>query len=256
MTLSNCPCRISTLLKVIHCLVILVFANISRADTLFDWAEFDQILKQHVSTGTYQGVTANLVDYQALLNHQQFKGIAKSLSQYNPEGLSKKDKLTFYINAYNYFAIKIVVDNWPVKGIKDIGSLLRPVWKKTAGKINNREITLDEIEHKILRPMGEPRIHFAIVCSSMSCPDLRTEIYTAAKLDQQLDEQVRLFLSNTSKGAAIKGDKLHVSEIFEWFEEDFEATGVIGFIANYQPQLKTYSKFDTLEYNWMLNSKR
>jgi len=224
----------------------------------FDWSAFDQFLKSHVVQGNYQGIEANLVDYPALVNDQSFLQIADSLNRYNPAPLSANEKLAFYINAYNYFAIKIVVDNWPVKkSIKDIGSLLRPVWKKTVGHINGEPVTLDEIEHAILRPMGEPRIHFAIVCASMSCPDLRTEIYNAEQLDAQLDDQVSVFLANNTKGAIIKKDTLYLSEIFDWFGEDFaKSGGVIAFVSHYQPRLGNFKDFETIDYNWQLNRIR
>ncbi len=240
-------------------LCLLLFSLSVSANTKaapFDWATFDRILKAHVSSGSFQGIKAKLVDYKALLDNTQFNQLGRDLASFNPNHLNRNEKLAFYINAYNYFAIKIVVDHWPVEGIKDIGSLFRPVWKKTAGNINGQAITLDQIEHKILRPMGEERIHFAIVCSSMSCPDLRGEIYTAEKLEQQLEDQVKLFLANDTKGATVKNGKLYLSEIFDWFEQDFEPAGVIGFIGAYRSEIKSYSDYETLDYNWLLNTQR
>ena len=230
--------------------------NVTAAES-FDWSTFDSLLKNHVKSGAYQSVQANLVDYDALRNDSSFKTIGQQLAQYNPTALSGNDKLVYYINAYNYFAIKIVLDNWPVDGIKDIGSLFKPVWKREAGKINGRAVTLDEIEHKILRPMGEPRVHFAIVCASMSCPDLRTEAYRAETLDQQLSDQAQTFLSNTTKGAALKNGKLYLSEIFDWFEEDFSKVGgIYAFIDNYNPALENFEDFEIIPYNWELNRQR
>lgn len=121
----------------------------------------------------------------------------QNIKQFPVKNLSSREKkLAFYINSYNILALKMVVDHWPLKSIKDIGSLFRPVWGKVAGTISGKLVSLDDIENDIIRPMGEPRIHLAIVCASVSCPDLRTEPYTAKKLDSQLDEQVRLFLNN------------------------------------------------------------
>jgi len=82
----------------------------------------------------------------------------------------------------------MVLNHWPVTSIKDIGSCVKPVWNKTAGSIGGKEMILGMIEHKILRSLNEPRIHMAIVCASISCPDLRTEAYRADKLDEQLNQ--------------------------------------------------------------------
>lgn len=222
----------------------------------FDWNGFDGLLKAHIKSGSQQGIEANLVDYSALISNQNFNSIAKDLNQYSPNSLKGSEKLAFYINAYNYFALKMVVDNWPVSGIKDIGNLFRPVWKKPAGRINGKTVTLEQIEHAILQTLGEPRIHFAIVCASMSCPDLRSEAYIASRLDQQLDDQTRVFLANKTKGAKIMDGQLYLSEIFNWFEEDFQASGgVYKFIGHYLPELNRFDDFETIDYNWKLNAQ-
>ena len=157
----------------------------------------------------------------------------------------------------------MVQDNYPVKSIKDAGSFFSPVWKKTAGVVGGKDITLDDIEHGILRKMGEPRIHIAIVCASVSCPDLRTEVYTEKKLNAQLDDQMKGLLANSGKGLQIdrqKG-KIYISSIFKWFKEDFESRGgVVTFITPYSPerdrkylQGKNY-KVAYLDYDWDLNA--
>ena len=138
-----------------------------------------------------------------------------------------------------------------------------PVWGKTAGVVGGKGITLDEIEHGILRKMGEPRIHIAIVCASVSCPDLRTESYTEKKLNTQLDDQMKSLLANRGKGLHIdrqKG-KIYISSIFKWFKKDFESSGgVVEFITPYSPEQdrkyleeKNY-KVSYLDYDWGLNA--
>jgi hypothetical protein len=195
------------------------------------------------------------VNYKALNGARDFLNVSHQLEDYDPSGLNRQQRLAFYINAYNYFAIRVVLDNGPVESIRDIGTYFSPVWKKTAGLINHQEVTLDEIEHEILRPTGDPRIHFAIVCSSNSCPDLRREIYSADRLNHQLDDQVKSFIANKNKGACLIDGELHVSSIFEWFEEDFDnAGGVIAFISKYKPRYSKFESFETLHYDWRLNA--
>ena len=148
----------------------------------------------------------------------------------------------------------MVLDHWPLKSIKDVGSLLSPVWDKPAGEIGGKRVTLGQIEHEILRPMGEPRVHFAIVCASVSCPDLNNRPYTAARLDGQLDEQVRRFLGNKTKGVAVADNQIRISKIFDWFEEDFQrAGGVDAFVRRYRPNLPASPVEADIPYDWDLN---
>ena len=237
---------------------LLWFCMQSQAETRkpgFQWQAFDVAVKEHVRQEDLFGIQTRVVAYEQLRENEEFLAIAIDLKGYNPDDLAGDAKLAFYINAYNYFAIKIVLDNWPVKSIKDIGGFFSPVWRKTAGYINNKAVTLDFIEHQILRKLHEPRMHFAIVCSSNSCPDLRSEIYTATDLDRQLDDQVRQFVRNGGKGAIIIDDELYVSKIFKWFEEDFDSEGgVIGFLSRFEPAYEKYDSFDTLDYDWRLNN--
>ncbi|MCZ6541330.1 MAG: DUF547 domain-containing protein, partial [Nitrospinae bacterium] len=146
----------------------------------------------------------------------------------------------------------------------DAGNLLGSVWKKTVGVVGGKDDTLNEIEHEIIRKMGDPRIHAAIVCASVSCPDLRKEAYTKEHLDAQLNDQLRRFLANRGKGLQInhKNGRILLSKIFDWFEDDFEPKGgVLPFLARYAPEpdrslLKNGdADVSYLDYNWDLNKK-
>ena len=157
----------------------------------------------------------------------------------------------------------MVVDHLPIKSIKDIGGFFSPVWKKPAGQVAGKERTLDEIEHEILRKLDEPRIHVAIVCASVSCPDLRLEAFKVETLNKQLNDQVIEFLKSSEKGMKIdkKGGHVYLSSIFKWFEGDFESRGgVLKFISKYvsPDAAKDLARSDIkvfyLDYNWDLNS--
>lgn len=240
-------------------LSLLVMANTAQSQTTFDWHSFDALLKQHVTPSRKQNIPVNLVDYNALKASSQFNDIAKQLAQFDPSHLNRQQQLVFYINAYNYFALKLVADHYPLDSIKDLGNILFPVWKKHAGEINGESISLDYIEHTVLRSLDEPAIHFAIVCASLSCPDLRTEAYTEQDLKQQLTEQIQGFLKQ-SKGVQIEGEgqdkTLYLSKIFKWFESDFkDQGGVITYLSKYEPALESFEDFETLDYNWQVNSQ-
>ncbi|MBF0283911.1 MAG: DUF547 domain-containing protein [Magnetococcales bacterium] len=219
-----------------------------------DWTPYAQLLQQNLSRHTAQGIELAWVNYSALKLDGRFSQLVENLAAFDPAKLNgSSEKLAFYINAYNILALKMVLDHWPVASIKEVGNFLVPVWKKEAGRLGGRTVTLDELEHQILRPMGEPRLHLAIVCASLSCPDLRHEPYTAAQLERQLDDQALTFLRNPAKGLTLEGDKVRVSRIFSWFEEDFKG-GVAPFLQRYRTDLPaSFSPAADLPYNWSVN---
>lgn len=225
----------------------------------FDWSNYSDLLKQHVSRGEKSGITSNLVNYQEIAKDTRFTQLIEALAAYDTKNLSGNEKLAFYINAYNILTIKLVSDHQPKKSIKDIGSWFNPVWQKPAGVLAGKMVSLDSIEHKILRKMNDPRIHFAIVCASLSCPDLRTEAYTADRIEQQLDEQAKRFIANNQKGLRIEGKTIYVSKIFDWFSEDFNPSekpkDVLNYISQYNKEASRFNYYKTLEYNWNLNKQ-
>ncbi|MBI3580484.1 MAG: DUF547 domain-containing protein [Nitrospinae bacterium] len=238
----------------------LVFPSSARA---FDFSAWDGILKQNTRRSVYQGVAYAGFDYAAILNSREFARLLADLEAFSPETLRGRDeKMAFWINAYNIFAVSLVLQNYPVKGIKDAGTLFTPVWKVRAGKVGGKPYTLDYIEHEILRPMGEPGVHFAIVCASVSCPDLRAEAYRPTNLADQLDSQLGEFLRNPGKGLRTEqGSRTaHLSKIFRWYEKDFDkAGGALNFINRRLGDSLAIPKEYAIKYMpyiWELNSVR
>ncbi len=230
----------------------------------FDFSNWNALLKDHVAKGVKEGIPVNFVDYHAMARDARFKKTVEALALHTLSFADKKSKIAFWSNTYNILAIKMVIDHPGIKSIRDVGSFFSPVWKKVAGKVGGRSYTLDHIEHKILRRLGDPRIHAAIVCASVSCPDLMAEAYDAQKLDKQLDGQWKLFLANRGKGLSIdnKAGKIYISSIFKWFEEDFKKGGGIRkFISQHvSPTLASFvnnKNFNIayMDYNWNLNSE-
>jgi len=221
-----------------------------------DWKDYASVLSA-VKQGEKHGTSLALVDYAALKKNGQVDKVYQQISAFPVESLSgKEETLAFYINTYNILALKTVVDHWPVESIKDVGSIFSPVWGKDAGMIGGKSVSLDDIENKMIRPLGEPRIHLAIVCASVSCPDLRNEPYTAATLDKQLDEQANAFLRNDKKGLYITQDEVVVSKIFKWFKQDFDKVGGIeSFIRGYRADLPVSYPIDAdIDYDWSINA--
>ena len=220
-----------------------------------DWRAYAEVLQASVTQGSKHGTELALVDYAGLKKSGALDAVYRDLSAFPIGELkTRQEKLAFYINAYNSLALKTVVDHWPVDSIKDVGNLIKPVWDKSAGELGGKTVTLGQIEHTILRTMGEPRIHLAIVCASVSCPDLRNEPYTAAALDRQLNEQAQRFLDNRGQGLQIADGRIRISKIFDWFGKDFEQTGgVEAFIRRYRPQLPALPLDADIAYDWAVN---
>ena len=235
------------------CALLLAGARAAAVEP--DWSALDALLTAHVAPATLHGVAVNAVDYAGLARDPRLGEVATLLENHPLDALEgKAEKLAFYINAYNVFALRLVAEHLPLASIKDIGSLFHPVWKMDAGRLGGDSVSLDDIEHGRLRKMGEPRMHMAIVCASVSCPDLRTEAYRATHLDAQLDDQARRFLANPGKGARLDGDTLEASRIFDWFEDDFDAVGgVEAFVRRYRELPAAVDIDADIDYDWRLN---
>lgn len=219
---------------------------------------FDDLLKSNV--------VGDQVDYKGFINSKvKFEKYLDLLSENPPDKSkwSKKEQLAYWINAYNAFTIKLIIDNYPVESIQDLHPtiyipLVRTVWHKKFFKIGEVEMNLDEVEHNILRKeFNEPRIHFAINCASFSCPPLRNEAFTADKIDKQLEEQAVTFV-NDSERNKISAKSAEVSKIFSWFSKDFTKEGsLIQFLNKYsEVKLNKDAKIEYLDYYWSLNDKK
>lgn len=235
--------------------MVLVFVTAYAHGAEPDWTDYSAVL-EHIRPGNKNGVSLMLVDYKTIRDNGSLDRAYQALSAFPVTSLAgREEKLAFYINAYNILALKMVADHWPLKSIKDVGSWLSPVWKRPAGELGGKMVTLDEVEHEILRPMGEPRVHMAVVCASVSCPDLRNEPFAAARLDEQLNDQTAKFLNNAGKGLRVSKETIRVSKIFDWFEKDFSGQGgVEAFVRRYRPDLPDYRLKADIPYDWMVNA--
>ena len=222
-----------------------------------DHEEWNVLLTKHVDENGWVDYKGFLKDKDALASYLNL------LSDHPPNNnsWSEEEKLAYWINAYNAFTIQLIIDHYPLESIRDI-QLSIPgiytVWHKEFFEIGGVPSSLDEIEHKILRKQfDEPRIHFAIVCASISCPSLRNEAYTAEMLESQLQDQSVKFVNDPSRNI-IKADKVSVSKIFSWFNDDFTKNGsLINFLNQFSTtKISSKAKVNYLDYNWGLNEKK
>ena len=175
---------------------------------------YQELLEKYVRNGQ--------VDYRGFKEEEkELDRYLEVLEQVDSEALSRDDRFAFYINAYNAWTIKLILTGYPdVKSIKDLGSFFRSPWKKKICRIDGEVISLDQIEHGILRPrFKDPRVHFAINCAAKGCPPLRSVPYEGTNLDQQLDEMAAAFINDPSRNR-LERNTLYASRIFDWFEED------------------------------------
>lgn len=193
------------------------------------------------------------VDYKGFLrDKQQLDSYLEALALQPPEqDWSTPARMAYYINLYNAGTVSLILENYPVNSIRDID---RP-WAKERIQVGDKRLSLGDIEHKILRKMGDARIHFAINCASVSCPKLPAYAFTESGIESQLNQAARGFV-NDPKRNAISPDHAEVSKIFKWFRSDFKAEG--GSLVEYlnrfldEPVPKgTTVKF--LPYDWALN---
>ena len=239
-------------------------------------AAWTALLRKHVVL--IDGGKASQLRYAGMAQDRTvlkaYLGTLASVSAAAFDAFSKPQQMAFLINAYNAHTVELILTRYPkLVSIKDLGNLIQSPWKKQIAPLLGRTLSLDGIEHDLLRLRGrydDPRIHFAVNCASIGCPPLREEAFVAERLDAQLDEQALRFMSDRSRNrwnAATA--KLEVSQIFEWYGADF-SLGHRGigspatFYARYADQLadaaadrerirKQSASVAYLDYDWKLN---
>lgn len=247
----------------------------------FDHSALDSVLARYVHAGR--------VDYAALkANRERLDRYLERLGDVQPATFaswSEADRIAFLINAYNAYTLQIIINHYPISG----GGLLKRIFhpdnsiRQISGafdgirhRVAGQELTLDDIEHERLRQdYREPRIHAALVCAALSCPPLRREAYHGDRLDRQLEDQMRRFLTDPRLNRFEPARaRVHLSKIFDWYGEDFtsyaptsgyrgdeELRGVLAFAARYvPPPIASFLEdgeytVEFLDYDWTLNDQ-
>jgi hypothetical protein len=242
-------------------LVALLITGPLASATSFDHAPFDQLLKAHVDD---QG----RVDYRAVAKDMRFQAYMDSLKTAVVEDMTRNGQLAFWINAYNAVTIDKVIKWKPKKSVRE--TIIPGVWTSTKfftsreHIVAGKKMSQDDIEHEILRKqLKDPRIHFAIVCASSSCPKLQRFAFSAENIQAQLEAETRKYI-NSDRGTHIDyaENTLYLSKIFDWFASDFKnkSGSVLGYVKHYLDEealsfLERNPKISYIHYDWTLNAK-
>lgn len=238
-------------------------AHDSVSSASIDHAAWDRFLKTYLSKdkdGVNRFAYARITDADRRVLNDYVGGLTRrSISRYN-----RSEQLAYWINLYNGLTVKVVLDHYPVKSIRDIdispGWFSDGPWDKKLITIENESLSLNDIEHRILRPIWrDPRIHYAVNCAAVGCPNLQPMAFTATNAEAMLSKAARDYINNP-RGVRLEDGSLIVSSIYVWFQEDFgdSDAGVIAHLKRYaspelQAELARTERIDSHGYDWTLN---
>ncbi len=249
-------------------------ARMSAAEFDHDYRAYADVLRAFVHDAR--------VDYRALARDRA--RLDRVLDSWNvpattEQGWNREQRLAFWVNAYNAFTLRAIVDHYPIRagwftrGPRNSIRQIDGVWTALKWRVAERVLALDDIEHRILRPeFGDARVHFAITCASTSCPPLAAEPYRASTVSAQLDAAARRYLAS-SEGLRVRRDTLEVSSIFKWYGDDFISAyaplvagerdarerAILGAIVSFGPSEAAgqarggRARIAYLDYDWSLN---
>ena len=266
---------------------LLWLAEAAASEWLSFWSERDDANQQQVDHGAWQSILDGYLrvdrsqpvgaataaapgvhrfDYGALkenaADRERLAAYLTSLQALDPRRLSGAEQMAYWINFYNALTVRVVVDDYPVGSIREIheGWWDTGPWDDVHARVAGRDLTLNDIEHRILRPIWrDERIHYAVNCASLGCPNLAPKAYAAASLEEQLEQGAKDYV-NHPRGASIVDGELIVSSIYDWYQEDFGGAeaAVIEHLLRYADDglAKRLRSFDgglDYEYDWSLN---
>ncbi len=222
---------------------------------------YGELLEKHIIVNDKkEGIFVTSVNYAGWSNdslHQQAMTYLKQIK--DPYAIPPVEQMAFWINVYNYLTIDLILQAEEKESIRNLDGMIRNIWRIKEWNLFGREYTLHDIEHKILRPMNEPRIHYAINCASLSCPDLRETPYSGRGLFTQLEEQELKFVSDSTKGIFVefgadgKVVEIRVSQLFKWYKHDFTGKHDLHSLLQRHKKVKSKHAVKFMKYNWGLN---
>ena len=233
--------------------ILFLISNSNAQSNKFNHSIFDALLSANVDEN-------GMVDYEAFINNQKFATYLKAIENADIRSFTDEEKLAFYINAYNATVIKNVINHWPINSPMDVNGFFNKIKHTIAGK----EVTLDELEHKYALKIEPVLSHFGLVCAAISCPKLIRRAYEGKSVIKQLQENGRIYLSDSDKNLLDRENKiLYLSEIFKWFKDSFVKKygslkeTAIHFMNDDDSYFLRKNEVSTkyLKYNWRLNKQ-
>ena len=235
----------------------------AQSQETIDHGDWDRLLNSYV-TAAPDGV--NRFDYRNVsdMDRKTLKGYIGRLAATQISRFSRSEQMAYWINLYNALTVQVILDHYPVESIREInispGLFAFGPWGKKLVTIEGQEVSLNDIEHRILRPIWQdPRIHYAVNCASIGCPDLQRTAFTGSNLERMLDIAAKSYI-NHPRGVRLDNGELTVSSIYVWFQVDFGDSdkGVIEHLKQYaKPPLKSAleskTEIDDDDYDWNLN---
>ena len=233
----------------------------SEATAIIDHARWDTLLQRYIIAGD-DGINRFAYGRVSDADRAELDTYIDALAQLPILDFRRDQQMAYWINLYNALTVQEILRFYPLESIRDISSGLfsSGPWKKELVTIDGEALTLDAIEHRILRPIWrDPRIHYAVNCASIGCPNLQPRAFTAANTETLLERGAREFV-NHPRGARVVDGDLQVSSIYEWFKEDFDDSdaGVIAHLRRYADAdlaaaLQGIERIDDDDYDWSIN---
>lgn len=228
-----------------------------------DFTAWDALLKRYVRPGS-DGV--NRVDYAAFRQSDKatLDKLIRDLTGLPISRYNRGEQFAYWVNLYNAVTVQVILEHFPVESIRDVdispGLFADGPWGRELVSVEGEELSLNDIEHRILRPVWrDPRIHYAVNCASIGCPNLATEAYEAGRLEAMLENAARAYI-NDPRGVSISGKKVTVSKIYDWFQEDFGGStrSVLAHLKRYAApalaeRLEAIGDIEDTRYDWSLN---
>ncbi len=238
-------------------------ANDPAASGQIDHRAWDALLKTHIVPGT-DGIHRFAYADVTTADHRSLTAYLDRMAKVSISRHRRSEQFAYWVNIYNALTVKLILDHYPVESIRSInispGLFSLGPWDKALITIEDRSVTLNDIEHRILRPIwNDPRIHYAVNCASMGCPNLHSEAFTADNTEALLERGARAYV-NHPRGVRIADGQLHVSSIYNWFREDFGGSErrIIDHLRRYakpdlNERLADFRRIDRFAYDWNLN---
>lgn len=259
-------------MKYILSILIILFSTSSFAAPKSDlwpyWNQSDETNAAKISHQAWQDIlnqylsvegenTLFAYDKVTRADQNKLTDYLKQLASLDPRHYSKGEQYAYWVNFYNALTVNIIIENYPVESITKLGGFFSfGPWGDDITTVAGKTLTLNDIEHRILRPIWhEPRTHYAVNCASLGCPNLQATAFRADNTEQLLELAAAQYI-NSDKGVLRQGENLQLSSIYDWFIEDFGSEeALFKHLGSYRNDLADLKGKITYDYDWKLNKK-